>query len=382
MKRIPIPRHRRSTSFVRRLTLCLVLCVILLTGLYLLKIAESLDPPWSHLVGILGKLFAEAVLVALILHALIDRVRSVGRRREKRLFVASMVARLLAVLDTRRIATIRGIEDTIAQCTLAIQGALQDRFIAIEHLTRRCASQLFKAVEELLTKLGDQLTHQDEQVHAIRDELASLRRLQATTIERIEDSQEEIIADLRDLMRLVETLRLVGIINLVRQMNIGELFQRLLPGDTLIFKDTFAPDYREWLGSLKDAVRRGVHVKMLAITPMCSAAESRASQLHSSLPDFMHQLQEFLNAMDEADRELKREAISGSFQIRLYSEPANYPLYLVIDSTGVPTDGFVSFFADQPTAYGVPHFVVGQPMVSSFYKDVSEMWERSRNVAT
>jgi hypothetical protein len=146
-----------------------------------------------------------------------------------------------------------------------------------------------------------------------------------------------------------------GLEDITREMKWPELFNRCQAGETLLWLDTFCPDYDTFLGAIHEAVKRGVAVKMLAVAPGSDVARLRADEII----DKRLRGDVFLKALGQSLETIKAEFDEsdyclGSFRLRLYRDLPCAPMYIHLNAKGRPVRGFTSYFLSHPSVRN-PH---------------------------
>jgi hypothetical protein len=139
-------------------------------------------------------------------------------------------------------------------------------------------------------------------------------------------------------------------VRLAKNMDFGELFVSLRPGQTLYWLDTFCPTHREWLPEMLTAVARGAHIRMLLLDPSADSARKRAAELATCYGErqFMDDLGRFNEAIQRAAAECEKR-YEGTLRWKMYNNLLGAPMYIVCDDAGVPIYGYSSEYLCNPS---------------------------------
>ncbi len=165
-------------------------------------------------------------------------------------------------------------------------------------------------------------------------------------------------------------------------LDFSELFSSLVPGDQLLWLDTYCPDYKRFLPNLKAAVSNGAVVKMLVVDPISDVAKYRAQEI--SYPNYEQEVfcRNIASFLDEVGRVFTDTGmhITGSLEIRKYSDLPSLPMY-IRSREGKAIVGYTSFYLTQPTAFFAHLEWSGgsDSMLSWFEKYFLQKWKRHKD---
>jgi hypothetical protein len=151
-----------------------------------------------------------------------------------------------------------------------------------------------------------------------------------------------------------------GFLGVEPRLDFKDLFERLRPGDQLMWLDTYCPVIRSAEDTLLSAVIAGAHVKMLAIDPEVANCAARAAEITEGAFNesiFRSESRAGLEHLREYAGLLDAKNAQGSVEVRLYAGLPCIPLYILMRD-GQPHVGYTSFFLTRAT-FGEPHIVWG-----------------------
>lgn len=247
-------------------------------------------------------------------------------------------------------ATFQGLGSLIA---VAITGGfVYDVFLKDIHrhqTMREVQDQLGRALESALKQ------------STLPDALASLAASEEALPDKLDDRLRAVLRDEHTLQleRVLPGAFLHGFAGFVPRMQFDQLFKDLHENDELLWFDTYCPDQHEFEQPLREAVRRGAHVRMLAMNPKSDLMALRAREIDEevevgySATDFAENAQRALRSMAVLVGKLNNEKVRGSVVLRTYDDLPCLPMYLV-KRNGQCAEGYTSFFLTRPT-YHEPH---------------------------
>lgn len=223
----------------------------------------------------------------------------------------------------------------------------------------------------------------------------------------------EVGEDIEDTLDVLIAGRLrYGLARIHHRLDYSALFAELLPTDELLWLDTYCPLDEGYYNSMKAALRRGAHVKILTIAPHCDNARNRAMEITAGfLPEGDDELEQDDNVFHERfeeeverfvahlldvleDLEKKPAAkVRERAEVRMYDDLPCVPMYIIRArgqdsatanvSPGRPRRGFSSMFLAHPTA-NFPHFewnptdIQGGFALEALARYFDEKWERHK----
>jgi hypothetical protein len=141
----------------------------------------------------------------------------------------------------------------------------------------------------------------------------------------------------------------LGIHNAHKPFDFRRIFDESEAGEYVSWLDTYCPLQNQFLDGIRDAVKRGVRVRMLIVNPKCRNAERRSVEL-TGTPDtgeaFMHSLRSFIEKMKTFS-----DANPGQFEIRFYTDLPCVPMYLIGNGKSGPRKGYFSLFLSKASAH-------------------------------
>ena len=167
-----------------------------------------------------------------------------------------------------------------------------------------------------------------------------------------------------------------GIVDVIPSASFSNFFDAAPAGTTVFVRNTCIMDRGDWEARLLEALRRGVNVKMLVVSPKGKVARYRAHQLAQQMPNFQPELDAFLRRMRSlASRQ--EAGLTGKFEVREYDEPTNFPVFLIDSDKPTERRAWMSIFTDVPTEPTFPHFELqwGGDFLESIIRDVKRVWD-------
>lgn len=139
----------------------------------------------------------------------------------------------------------------------------------------------------------------------------------------------KLYENLTNTTNKVKGLKKIGLTTIQSRWDAEEFFNNAQSGDTLYWLDTHDPNYPKWQNSFKDAITRGVNVKILYMDENSDAAEMRAREINAKWDFFDNQehFNDFLNDVVVNQKE-------GRLEIRCYVDLPCAPIYIWQKSTG------------------------------------------------
>lgn len=163
-----------------------------------------------------------------------------------------------------------------------------------------------------------------------RDEQAALRR----------EISDAVATTINSVMPSFEKWGFQGFQD---HLDFRDIFDRLQPGDELLWLDTYAPSRGQVLSHVNAALARGARIRMLAIAPNSHTAKYRAREIQQagfSEQTFLDDLASFIDALGVTVRQY---AATEALELRLYHDLPCVPMYIHVRG-GVPVRGFTSYF--------------------------------------
>lgn len=179
-----------------------------------------------------------------------------------------------------------------------------------------------------------------------------------------------------------------GLIGVYEQLSFRRLFVNLKRGDTLLWLDTYCPDFPNFQEEFLDAIERGATVKMLAIRPDAQTLLMREREINrdygysgnasAEAALQIARLRKILISRDEMN-EISSVPISREqFDLRLYNDLPCIPMYLHLRKGSAYT-GFTSYFLGAPS-FREPHLKwknVADGFLQKFVDYFNQKWERA-----
>jgi hypothetical protein len=163
------------------------------------------------------------------------------------------------------------------------------------------------------------------------------------------------------------------------EMDFAQLFDDLKKGDELWWLDTYAPGQTLWINHMREAIRRGAIIKILALNPTCHNADYRAEEIGGLFSStFKSELQLFINDLSTCTKKKSRE--EGCLELRQYSDLPCIPIYLVCRENK-PIYAYTSFFLGAPTGVEFPHMTwrMGElSLLTHFLDYIKGKWNRNK----
>jgi len=190
--------------------------------------------------------------------------------------------------------------------------------------------------------------------------------------------------ELRELLdhkveEMVEGRFVYGLAGFQQKMDFVQLFDDLKKGDELWWLDTYVPGHKLWIEHMRNAIRRGAKIRVLALNPDCTNADYRAEEIGDlySPVHFKSELQSFIDDLSVCTKDESREG--GSLEVRKYSDLPCIPIYLVCHDNK-PVYAYTSFFMGLPTGVAFPH-MSWRPselgLLSHCFNYINSKWNRN-----
>jgi hypothetical protein len=141
------------------------------------------------------------------------------------------------------------------------------------------------------------------------------------------DLESRINQNFREAAGIATSLTKLGVQGAYGKFDFGMIFREARKGESVSWLDTYCPRQNEFVDDVINALKRGVHVRMLIIDPTCENARFRNEELESTVDTgggWVGGLDTFISKMKAV-----AERGYGRFEIRYYSDLPCVPMYLV-----------------------------------------------------
>lgn len=199
------------------------------------------------------------------------------------------------------------------------------------------------------------------------------------------DSFVDVIVKLLNWKKNNLAFEKIGLSSIQFGWNAKAFFDQAESNDTLLWLDTFDPNYSspEWKTSFRNALDKGVKIKMLVMDKDSEAAEMRAREVNAKW-DFFDNQEHFNGYLfDEHNEDIK----SGNLEVRSYVDLPCAPIYIWKKSNGEMRSYSSYFLTTRSADSEMPHFVFNQneqskgfsKMLMSYFdfkwQEAGESWE-------
>lgn len=163
-------------------------------------------------------------------------------------------------------------------------------------------------------------------------------------------------------------------------LELTEIFKQLEKGDELLWLDTYAPSRHVISPQIVEAVTKGAHVKMLALSPDSAVARMRAGEISLagfSEKQFIGDLSLFIETMRDSTKGID----NGTFELRLYADLPCVPMY-IHRRNKVPLRGLTGYFLGMPSEHSAHILWTFAPggMLESFTSYFDCKWNNAGQV--
>lgn len=170
------------------------------------------------------------------------------------------------------------------------------------------------------------------------------------------EEREESISSLREvLLKYVDSILLnsvkrgfLGITN--KEFDFSQIMQGLKPGDYVYWLITFDPRFKNKSRELENAIKNGVHFRLLILKADCIFGELRATETAGFNPHEFNEYSKLFKVSLEDVISHIDETIKGSLGVFVYEGLPSIPLFIIISNKSKKVKVYNSFYLTEPVS--------------------------------
>lgn len=170
------------------------------------------------------------------------------------------------------------------------------------------------------------------------------------------EEREESISSLREvLLKYVDSILLnsvkrgfSGITN--KEFDFSQIMQGLKPGDYVYWLITFDPRFKNKSRELENAIKNGVHFRLLILKADCIFGELRATETAGFNPHEFNEYSKLFKVSLEDVISHIDETIKGSLGVFVYEGLPSIPLFIIISNKSKKVKVYNSFYLTEPVS--------------------------------
>jgi hypothetical protein len=170
------------------------------------------------------------------------------------------------------------------------------------------------------------------------------------------EEREESVNNLREvLLKYVDSILLnsvkrgfSGITN--KEFDFSQIMQGLKPGDYVYWLITFDPRFKNKSRELENAIKNGVHFRMLILKADCVFGELRATETTGFNPHEFNEYSKLFKVSLEDVISRIDETTKGSLGVFVYEGLPSLPLFIIISSESKKVKVYNSFYLTEPVS--------------------------------
>ncbi|MDD2659285.1 MAG: hypothetical protein PHY54_06320 [Methylococcales bacterium] len=170
------------------------------------------------------------------------------------------------------------------------------------------------------------------------------------------EEREESLRDINDaLVKHVDKILLnsvkrgfSGITN--KEFDLSQVMQALKPGDYVYWLITFDPRFKNKSREMENAIKNGVHFRVLILKSDCIFAELRATETSGFNPHEYNEYSKLFKVSLEDVISRIDDTIKGSLGVFVYEGLPCIPLFIIISSESKKVKVYNSFYLTEPVS--------------------------------
>jgi hypothetical protein len=170
------------------------------------------------------------------------------------------------------------------------------------------------------------------------------------------EEREESVKSLREvLLKYVDSILLnsvkrgfSGITN--KEFDFSQIMQGLKPGDYVYWLITFDPRFKNKSRELENAIKNGVHFRLLILKADCIFGELRATETTGFNPHEFNEYSKLFKVSLEDVISRIDETIKGSLGVFVYEGLHSIPLFIIISNESKKVKVYNSFYLTEPVS--------------------------------
>ncbi len=170
------------------------------------------------------------------------------------------------------------------------------------------------------------------------------------------EEREESLRDINDaLVKHVDKILLnsvkrgfSGITN--KEFDLSQVMQALKPGDYVYWLITFDPRFKNKSREMENAIKNGVHFRVLILKSDCIFAEQRATETSGFNPHEYNEYSKLFKVSLEDVISRIDDTIKGSLGVFVYEGLPCIPLFIIISSESKKVKVYNSFYLTEPVS--------------------------------
>lgn len=140
----------------------------------------------------------------------------------------------------------------------------------------------------------------------------------------------------------------LGITN--KEFDFSQIMQGLKPGDYVYWLITFDPRFKNKSRELENAIKTGVHFRMLILKSDSRSGELRAQETNGFNPQEFNEYSKLFKVSLEDVISRINDTITGSLGIFIYDGLPSLPLFIIIRKESRKVEVFNSFYLTEPVS--------------------------------
>ena len=170
------------------------------------------------------------------------------------------------------------------------------------------------------------------------------------------EEREESVSNLREvLLKYVDSILLnsvkrgfSGITN--KEFDFSQIMQGLKPGDYVYWLTTFDPRFKNKSRELEQAIKNGVHFRMLILKADCIFGELRATETTGFNPHEFNEYSKLFKVSLEDVISRIDDTIKGTLGVYIYEGLPSIPLFIIISHESKKVKVYSSFYLTEPVS--------------------------------
>jgi len=140
----------------------------------------------------------------------------------------------------------------------------------------------------------------------------------------------------------------LGITN--KEFDFSQIMHGLKPGDYVYWLITFDPRFKNKSRELENAIKTGVHFRMLILKADCRSGELRAAETNGFNPHEFNEYSKLFKVSLEDVISRIDDTITGSLGVFVYDGLPSLPLFIIIRKESRKVEVYNSFYLTEPVS--------------------------------
>lgn len=140
----------------------------------------------------------------------------------------------------------------------------------------------------------------------------------------------------------------LGITN--KEFDFSQIMQGLKPGDYVYWLITFDPRFKNKTREMENAIKSGVHFRLLILQADCRSGELRAEETNGFNPREFNEYSKLFKVSLEDVISRIDDTISGSLGVFVYDGLPSLPLFIILRRESAKVEVYNSFYLAEPVS--------------------------------